>query len=138
MPGDRKTLPQQLGGLARLELTTSVSISAGRLTWIGRLQPTPVSVAYVMRITYAAGEPAPDVRIISPAIHAPEGDALPHVYPGERLCLCYPGQWNDGKMISRTVVPWAAEWLLHYEIWAFTGRWHGGGHESPNPYASET
>lgn len=32
-------------------------------------------------------------------------------------------------LISRTLVPWAAEWLLHYEVWTITGKWHGGGHE---------
>jgi hypothetical protein len=129
MPGDSKTLPQQMGGLARLPLTTTVSLTAGRLRWTGTLQPTPISITYVMEITYRAGHRPPEVRITSPEIRAPEGEVLPHVYPGKRLCLCYPGEWNDGKMIAHTIVPWASEWLLHYEIWTFTGRWHGGGHE---------
>ena len=29
--------------------------------------------------------------------------------------------------IADTIVPWACEWLLHYEIWLATGEWHGGG-----------
>ncbi len=129
MAGDRKTLAQQMGSLARLPLTSTVSLTGGRLRWTGTLQPTPLSVTYVMQITYRADGHAPEVRVVSPEIHAPEGARLPHVYPGERLCLCYPGEWNDGKMIARTIIPWASEWLLHYEIWSFTGRWHGGGHE---------
>lgn len=129
MAGDRKTLPQQMGGLARLELTTSVSVSRGCLHWAGTLQPTPASVTYVMTLSYRGGNKTPEVRVVSPEIVAPEGRSLPHVYPGERLCLCYPGEWNAGKMIARTIIPWASEWLAHYEIWTFTGRWHGGGHE---------
>jgi hypothetical protein len=129
MAGDRKTLPQQMGGLARLELTTSVSVSHGLLHWTGMLQPTPLSATYGMELTYRGGNGAPEVRVVSPEIRAPEGRRLPHVYPGERLCLCYPGEWNTGKMIASTIIPWASEWLAHYEIWTFTERWHGGGHE---------
>jgi hypothetical protein len=128
MAGDRKTLAQQMGGLARLKLTTSVSVSHGCLYWTGTLQPTPASITYVIRLTYRGGN-RPEVRVVSPEIVAPEGRRLPHVYPGKRLCLCYPGEWNAGKMIARTIVPWAAEWLVHYEIWTFTEHWHGGGHE---------
>ena len=32
-------------------------------------------------------------------------------------------------LIATTTVPWAAEWLLHYELWLATdGTWCGGGH----------
>lgn len=31
-------------GLARLPVTTSVTVKDGRLRWTGRLQPTPLSV----------------------------------------------------------------------------------------------
>jgi hypothetical protein len=129
MAGDRKTLAQQMGGLVRLELTSSVSVSSGRLRWSGTVQPTEASATYSMTLSYRGGNRAPEVRVVSPEIHVPEGQTLPHVYSGERLCLCYPGEWNAGKMIARTIIPWASEWLLHYEIWTFTGRWHGGGHE---------
>jgi hypothetical protein len=118
-----------MGGLARLPVTTSVSVRSGWLRWSGTLQPTPMSVTYVMELSYRVGGGTPEVQIVSPEIHAPQGHRLPHVYPGKRLCLCYPGEWNAGKMIARTIIPWASEWLLHYEIWTFTGRWHGGGHE---------
>jgi hypothetical protein len=32
-------------------------------------------------------------------------------------------------LIATSIVPWASEWLLHYEIWRATGTWTGGGHE---------
>ena len=54
---------------------------------------------------------------------------LPHVFPGDNLCLHFPGEWTPEKSIATTIVPWTSEWLLHYEIWVFTGKWTGGGHQ---------
>jgi hypothetical protein len=31
-------------------------------------------------------------------------------------------------LLATTVLLWAAEWLMHYELWLVTGQWHGGGH----------
>ena len=56
---------------------------------------------------------------------------LPHVYDHvkQQLCLYYgpAREWTPDKMIADTIVPWASEWLLHYEFWLVTGIWHGGG-----------
>jgi hypothetical protein len=56
---------------------------------------------------------------------------LPHVYstPQQRLCLYYPNgiEWNVGMLYTATLIPWACEWLCHYELWVTTGTWHGGG-----------
>ena len=30
-------------------------------------------------------------------------------------------------LLADTIVPWAAEWLMHYELWLVTGEWTGGG-----------
>jgi hypothetical protein len=30
--------------------------------------------------------------------------------------------------IAETIIPWTSEWLYFYELWVFTGEWHGGGH----------
>jgi len=49
------------------------------------------------------------------------------------LCLCYPMEWDAGQLIARTIIPWASEWLLHFEIFVASGRWHGGGHEPAVP-----
>ena len=47
----------------------------------------------------------------------------------QQLCLYYgpAREWIPDKMIADTIVPWASEWLLHYEFWLVTGIWHGGG-----------
>lgn len=129
MAADRKTLAQQMLGLAGLPVTTSVTVRGGQLCWIGQLQPTPLSIRYTVRVGYAAGEGAPRVEVVRPALRAEDVESLPHVYAEDRLCLCYPWQWDDNRLIALTVIPWAAEWLLQFEIWKVTGKWHGGGHE---------
>lgn len=129
MAPDSKTLAQQLAALARLPVTTSVTIKRSRLSWTGELQPTPLSVTYTVRIGYAVGERAPAVTVLRPELRADDVESLPHVYAQDRLCLCYPWQWTNGKLIAFTIVPWAAEWLLHFEFWKATNIWHGGGHE---------
>jgi len=51
----------------------------------------------------------------------------PHRYPDHSLCLYYPddGSWHPDAGISKTIVPWTAEWLLFYEYWLQTGIWWG-------------
>jgi hypothetical protein len=129
MAADRRTLIQQLALLERLPVTTSVTIERGRLSWTGELQPSPLSDIYTVHISYVAGEKAPTVTVPRPELRAAGVESLPHVYTGDHLCLYYPWQWTNDKLITRTIIPWASEWLLHYEIWKATSTWHGGGHE---------
>lgn len=129
MAADRRTLIQQLAALERLPVTTRVTIEHGRLSWTCELQPSPLSDTYTVHISYATGERAPTVTVLRPDLRAAGVESLPHVYTQDHLCLYYPWQWTDNKLITRTIVPWASEWLLHYEIWKATGTWHGGGHE---------
>lgn len=125
-----KTVAQQALLLRQLPVTRRSEARAGRLVWEGQIQPTSHSEAYVVRIDYKPPK-RPEISVVSPPLEPPEGVRLPHIYPGERLCLCYPGQWGPEMRIDMTLVPWAAEWLFYYELWLFTGVWHGGGHDSP-------
>ncbi|MBE9065015.1 hypothetical protein IQ256_29210 [cf. Phormidesmis sp. LEGE 11477] len=45
------------------------------------------------------------------------------------MCLYDPdgGEWNDTIFLADTVIPWAAEWLMHYEHWHLFGEWIGSG-----------
>lgn len=126
---DPKTLPQQLGALASMAVTRQARIQRSQLIWLASLQPSPLSRTYAVRLDYALGGPAPKVKVLEPDLRADGVERLPHVFPGDVLCVCYPWQWNDGKLIACTIVPWASEWLLHYELWKIDGRWRGGGHE---------
>jgi len=121
---------QQFIALNALPLTTSATIKCGRIRWDGCFQPTPLSRSYVLHFSYAPPK-KPEITVLSPRLEVAGGAKLPHIYRGERLCLCYPDQWDHSQLIARTLVPWASEWLLHYELWSATGEWYGGGHE-PN------
>lgn len=104
------------------------SFRRGELTCTVNLQPTPASRTYTIRLIYRHGR-QPQVTVVDPPLHRHPGtSALPHVYPGDVLCLYYPGQWNHNMLLAHTILPWTAEWLLHYELWLVTGRWTGGGH----------
>jgi hypothetical protein len=62
----------------------------------------------------------------------PPRRALPHVYPLNTLCLFLGNrEWHESIPIADTLVPWASEWLLYYELWLATGEWLGGGEHPP-------
>lgn len=96
------------------------------------LKPSPISNTYNLRLCYKQGE-YPDVYVESPKpLELADGcSLLEHVYSTEKqhLCLFIRGaqEWNSSMLISNTVIPWASEWLLHYELWVLTGVWNGGG-----------
>jgi hypothetical protein len=112
-------------------------IENGVLVAVGDVQPTSRSAVYKVRIEYRAGDP-PEVTVLSPKlVPREEGGRLPHVYPGDKLCLYtpYTGQWTPDMSLPHTIVPWISEWLFYYELWHATGEWLGGGTE---PAANET
>lgn len=102
------------------------------LTWTGTVTPSPLSASYTLRLHYKYKEGA-KVYVIDPKpLTLAEGKTvLPHVYstPEQRLCLYYPtgNEWDTGMYYVKTLIPWACEWLIHYECWVATGTWHGGG-----------
>jgi hypothetical protein len=102
------------------------------LTWIGVLNPSPLSPSYTIKIHYRKNEGA-KIYVIDPKplMLAENKSVLPHVYSthDQRLCLYYPkeNEWDVGMFYVNTLIPWASEWLIHYEIWVCTGVWHGGG-----------
>jgi hypothetical protein len=110
---------------------SDIRIGPGRITWTGDLRPSPLSATYAVRIVYTVPR-RPVVVVLAPDLVAPVGQRLPHVFPGNDLCLHFPGEWRPDMSIAATILPWTAEWLLHYEIWRATGRWTGGGHD-PGP-----
>jgi hypothetical protein len=116
----RSAIPDARGGINR-----------GQLDCVVPIQPTPASRTYSARIQYRHCKP-PHVHIVEPtlALH-PDRGHLPHVYPGNELCLFYPGEWQHNMLLATTILPWTAEWILHYEVWLVTGEWTGGGYHPP-------
>jgi hypothetical protein len=106
------------------QLFPQFAYKAGKNVWYGHLQPTGDSPVYRVKLEYKPGK-APKVWVLSPEVHP---DA-PHRYSDLLLCLYYPRyeKWHPRLFLAETIVPWAAEWLLYYEVWLEDplGRWLG-------------
>ena len=113
-----------------------VQVERSRLTWNGILQPAGYSRPYRVRITFKTGE-YPKVKVLS-HLEGRQGEPLPHVYADGALCLFVEGEWTSDMFIADTIVPWTSEWLLYYELWLFTGEWHGEGRELADSRCSES
>lgn len=103
------------------------------LRWTCDIQPSHNSGLYTVALDQIYGH-QPRVYVLKPNIlKRPKGILkLPHVYstPEQQLCLFYPDgkEWNASMFYVHTIIPWASEWLFHYEIWyATNGIWTGGG-----------
>ncbi|MFP5040301.1 hypothetical protein [Parasediminibacterium sp. JCM 36343] len=102
------------------------------IIWSSEIRPSALSSLYTLKLHY---EYKKQIRIfvISPTkLALAEGKTeLPHVYSTvkQQLCLYYPKdkEWDLGMYYVHTLIPWASEWLIHYELWVSTGTWHGGG-----------
>jgi len=102
------------------------------LTWVGWLQPTPLSARYKVKVQYSRKKGI-SVFVLEPRLEIARGSSrLPHVYDqqSQELCLFYPKdrEWDISMWIAKTIIPWASEWLYFYELWLVTdGDWLGGG-----------
>lgn len=109
-----------------------VSSTSRHMVWEMNISPTPNSRMYRIRIEYDLDK-SPRVYVVRPQqLEKLVGcNSLPHVYstPEQRICLYYPlfKEWEPTKFIAKTIVPWASEWLLFYEIWLASGEWCGEG-----------
>lgn len=103
------------------------------ISWTHTLQPTTLSSIYTVKLHYSEKKKIAEVFVLSPEqLPKAKGKVLlPHVYstPKQRLCLYYPlwREWDSSMLYVHTLIPWASEWLYHYEIWVATGTWNGGG-----------
>lgn len=138
-------IPAQISILAKYYPNSVVkSQTLRRLVWETDIIPTPNSATYRIRIDYIINQ-KPYVYVIDPPVLArPEGaDKLKHVYDTktQQICLYYGpfGEWNSTMFLAQKIVPWAAEWLLFYELWVITGEWLGEGieHSPQTPYVKQ-
>ncbi len=101
------------------------------LTWVGSVTPSPLSATYTLKLHYKDFSAKVYVIAPKPLQFAKGEKLLPHVYstPEQQLCLYYPdyNEWDTSMYYVKTLIPWACEWLVHYECWVATGTWHGGG-----------
>lgn len=98
------------------------------LQWKGHLKPMDISRDYLVRMKCERNRD-PRVWVVDPELQTRNGKNPPHLYKEQRLCLYFPKahEWDASMPLATTIVPWASEWLLHYEVWLATGDWTGGG-----------
>jgi hypothetical protein len=123
-PARRLSLAHQALGLRSVFPDSESMIKHGQLTWTGRLQPCELSRVYTVEITYRQGR-YPVTRVLAPLLKETGTGFLPHIFNDRSLCLHDVGQWTENMLIVDTIVPWAAEWLMHYEVWLATEEWFG-------------
>jgi hypothetical protein len=106
------------------------------LTWLGVLTPSSLSIGYRIFLKYDKYKDI-SVYILDPKLVLAKGEKfLPHVYSTQeqKICLFYrrANEWDSSMLLTNTIIPWTSEWLYHYEIWAGTGVWNGGGYHVAN------
>ena len=89
----------------------------------GLIRPSEGCPKYRLSISYKQGG-TPSVRVLEPEI---KPSSAIHVYPDGHLCLYYPAEspWRPAMNIHETIIPWAAEWLVFYELFLVCGTWLG-------------
>ena len=112
------------------ELIEEIRTHYNELMCIIRLQPTPQSIEYKVRIWFKPGY-WPQSSLLEPKeIAKVDGKKPHHLYNRsedgkERLCVFYPKghEWNDNMFLADSYIPWVITWLSAYEIWQITGAW---------------
>ena len=133
----RFTAAEHFNALISLYPNSAGELRRNGFTWSLWVQPEESSQQYKIRIKYVVGG-RPETYIAEPyPLKLAEGATdLPHTYDSkqQKLCLYHPGlfEWGNNMLIANTIVHWAIQWLVFYEIWQLTGVWSGGGHGDYN------
>lgn len=112
-----------------------------RIVWLGPLRGFQMSYKVSVVWNHAESTP-PLVFVRNPAIRPRPGTDyidIPHLLydslspTNSALCLFDPAQneWDRSMLIAESIVPWASEWLHHYELWHFDGVWRGANAPGP-------
>lgn len=112
------------------------------LIWVGPLRGFAMDYEVQVQWPFMTPGARPIVFVLAPEIAPRPGTDfvdLPHLlYNAVRpeasgLCLFDPDerQWDRSKLIADTIVPWASEWLHHYEFWQLDGVWRGANAPGP-------
>ena len=127
IPTRKLNLATQLGHLrAIFPDSHSRIVEHCELEWSGIIQPSAFSESYLVSLSYRIGS-RPAVEVLEPELVVPTPKSEIHMFHDGSLCLHFIDEWRPDIVVAKTVLPWAAEWLLHYELWRVTGQWLGGG-----------
>ena len=118
----------QAVALKRRFSDSGIRVRSGKLLWMGEITPSPLSCTYTVQVQYRLGE-RPKVKVVKPGLRRRGKERCEHMYADDEPCLYWPKQreWDGSMLIVDTIIPWTCEWLTHYEIWLFAGKWHGQG-----------
>ncbi len=123
-------LVAQLLQLRTMFPNSTGSVYKGTLRWKCEIQPTVICHSYIIELTYKFSS-FPVVNVIGAPWRVLGAKHPPHIYADGSLCLFYPKarEFNGTMILARTIVPWASEWLMFYELWLASdgGEWLGGG-----------
>jgi hypothetical protein len=103
-----------------------IVLTPTRLTFVAAIRPTELSPDYEVVFVLESFQD-PIVYVVDPPLQRLPGRDLPHVFDADTLCLFVDAEWHPVRLLGDTIVPWASDWLFHYEAWLATGRWEGGG-----------
>ena len=126
------TLAQQKFALERAYPDAHCELNRGVLIWRAVVRPTALSRQYQVKI-WCDENHQPRIVVSGDSLRGLSNSDFPHKYDIDethrlvRVCLYLPSEFDPMKSFSDTLVPWAVEWLFHYEIWLATGEWRGGG-----------
>lgn len=124
MSSGRLNLGQQALALRSVFPDGLVRLEPNSLHWRGQLKPSALSREYTVSVSLEVGK-NPVVTVEHPALQPNAEGLLPHILDDGSLCLNKAGQWSPKMLLVDTALPWASEWLLHYEMWKGTGIWFG-------------
>lgn len=124
--GQNLSLAHQASALRQVFPEGMASIRHSKLVWTGTLSPTPLSCEYTVRVSYSIGA-CPRAIILDPPLVPDQNGLLPHFYREGSICLHAAREWDGSMLIVETIIPWATEWLAHYELWKWRGQWYGDG-----------
>lgn len=128
------TLAMQAFNLKQRFSESDCRLDHHKLVWQGKIQPTPLSRLYSIKVICRDLYSRPKVILHGNNIMGIERQDFPHHFAINKekmeveLCLHMPYEFNHTQLISDTIILWAQEWLFFYEIWLATGEWRGGGH----------
>lgn len=112
----------------------------GLVMWEGPL--CGFSRAYQVRIVWhrwldddslRLSSTSPRVVVVDPPLRDRDDQKVPHLYPpcfgGRRICCWDPAtdDWDEGKPMGETLVPFIEQWLGSYELWRVSGKWPAPG-----------
>jgi len=77
----------QAGKLRQVFPDSKVTYNRGKsFSWVGKIQPKPICEIYTVKIKYKL-KIRPEVTVIEPGLRKRNGEPIPHVFPGQKLCL---------------------------------------------------